>query len=326
MGKARFSASEIAAAELRNNPSADSRTIAKKLFKQHPRVWASIDAARSSVRYLRGRMGDAARKKAAVIIPRIEVPEPDDTGWRVHQLPTEIKKWLVISDIHVPYHSRKALQLALEFGRDQACDGVLINGDLIDFARISRFEDNPTLRHPLEELDLTNRVLDAIEKVGAKKIVMKCGNHDARLPKYLMQRCPEMFKKINEHFNINVLLKLRRRGISYVPDMHPIRHQELTILHGHEWGKGVTNPVNPARGAFLRAKDNVLSGHLHKTSNHSETTVRDVVISCSSTGCLCGLHPHYQPLTNWNHGFAILATGTKWSVHNYKIIGEKEVV
>jgi hypothetical protein len=46
---------------------------------------------------------------------------------------------------------------------------------------------------------------------------------------------------------------------------------ELPVLHGHEKGKGISSPVNQARGAFLRLLHTVLEGHGHRTSGHAES-------------------------------------------------------
>ncbi len=323
-----FNRMEIVREELRNSPTADNRTIARKLWKLHPEIWKDIDAARSAVRIGRGVMGVKARRECPDIIPKIELPKPDTSGWASHELPEHVKQWLIISDIHAPYYNRKALTLALQFGRSEGCDGVLINGDLTDYYQASRFEKDPRKRNVAGEIECTKRVLDQIQNVGAKTIIYKEGNHDARLAAYFMQRCPELFEVIDTHCNLDVLLGLSKRGIKWVHDRHTLTHRELTIVHGHEWGRGVFNPVNPARGAFLRAIDNVLQGHCHRTSDHTESTLRNLMVSCWSTGCLCELNPMYQPIANrWNHGFAVLHTSSKkWSVRNYRIVNEKTVV
>lgn len=319
----------IAREAVEKNPSASTWTLARLIFNQNKGVWDSLSAARDCVRVLRGEKTSHNHTKKVVTCPRqpIDVPAADESDWQVHSLPADVGQWLVISDLHIPYHSPKAVKKALEFGRAECCDGVLINGDFPDFYQMSRFDRNPQNRSVAGEIELCKRMLDAIEKVGAKKILYKGGNHDARLPKYAMQRCPELFAVIDIHCNISKIFGLAERGIEYIPDMNPIRHRDLTIVHGHEWGSGVFNPVNPARGAFLRSYDNVLVSHSHRTSDHAESNIRDVVITCKSIGCLCHLHPNYRALGNrWNHGFAVLTTGHGWSIKNYKILNERDIV
>lgn len=316
---------EIVRKALTETPHVDSRTLAKQLYGKHKLIWNSVETVRNCIRRIRGAHGPESRKLANRI-PRIEIPKADDPGWKTHELPSGIKRWLIISDIHAPYHSKKALGLALEYGRHEGCDGVLILGDLIDFYQLSRFDRDPEVRGVKGEVDITKRVLDSIEKVGAKQIIFKQGNHDARLPKYLMQHCPDIYGTVKELCTLQSILGLAQRGIPCIHDKHTLWHRELTLIHGHEGGQALMSPVNPARGLFMKYKDNTLGAHSHQTSEHTESTMRGVDISCYSIGCLCNLRPLYRPIGNkWNHGFAVLNTGPAWSVENKKIIRERKI-
>jgi len=84
---------------------------------------------------------------------------------------------------------------------------------------------------------------------------------------------------------------------------------KLNVIHGHEFNNGgmVSNPVNPARGYFLRGSGvHVIGSHYHQSSQHSQKNLEQNVTSTWSTGCLCDLHPDYRPANSWNHGFAIV--------------------
>ena len=88
-------------------------------------------------------------------------------------------------------------------------------------------------------------------------------------------------------------------------DQEKIQVGNLDILHGHELGKGsIAPPVNPARGFFLKTMENTLAGHLHRASQHDERSSKGKLISCWSTGCLCGLWPDYAKINKWNHSAA----------------------
>ena len=85
-------------------------------------------------------------------------------------------------------------------------------------------------------------------------------------------------------------------------------------------------PVNAARGVFMRAKSSMLIGHVHSTSNHSETNIKEEPISCWSTGCLCTLAPDYDPHnTKHNVGFAqiLVEKDGNFEVLNKRIINNK---
>ncbi len=83
-----------------------------------------------------------------------------------------------------------------------------------------------------------------------------------------------------------------------------IHLNNLWGIHGHEYVGGISAPVNPARGLFLKAKVSTFQGHNHQTSEHTEPTLTGKMVTTWSLGCLSELHPAYMPLNKWNHGFA----------------------
>ncbi len=77
----------------------------------------------------------------------------------------------------------------------------------------------------------------------------------------------------------------------------------------------------------MRAKANIIGGHQHQTSEHTESNINGKVVGAWSVGCLCDLHPKYRPVNKWNHGFAIVKQfkDGSFEVHNKKIIDGKIV-
>ena len=108
-------------------------------------------------------------------------------------------------------------------------------------------------------------------------------------------------------------------------DKRPIRLGKLNVIHGHEYRFSISNPVNPARGFFLRTKTHVLGSHFHQPSHHSETNLEGCMISAWSTGCLCNVHPEYSPINNWGQGFAFVVVDKEgaFRVENLRIVGGK---
>ena len=128
-------------------------------------------------------------------------------------------------------------------------------------------------------------------------------------------------------FRFPILMDFANRGITYITDKQIIEVDDnLSILHGHEFRESIMAPVNAARGLFLRAKACSIAGHLHQTSEHTETTVQGKLISTWSTGCLCDLHPRYMPLNRWNLGFCVVLVGKNgFEVDNKKILNGKVI-
>lgn len=313
-------------------PDTPSLALARKLRHENKGVWPTLDAARMAVLYARGRAGKGRRANKDPVpstaptlpwnpekyLPRSE--ERPFTPFRVSvDRPTSA---LVLSDIHLPYHSRAALEAALAEGRRRDCRLIVLNGDTLDFHRLSRFQKDPRSRSPKHELGAANQLLDFIDAQFPKaRKIWKDGNHDERYDHYLAAHAEELFDVIKEHAALPKLLRLEARGWDHVSEKRPIHLGKLTLLHGHEYPTPVLGPVNAARGLFLRAKESAMVGHHHQTSEHTEPTIREKMITTWSTGCLCDLHPAYARFNRWNHGAATveLAKDGSFRVHNFRI-------
>lgn len=223
------------------------------------------------------------------------------SDWSAFEL--KASRALILSDIHIPYHNKKALMLAIDYGRNRNPDTVILNGDTADFFSISRWETDPRQRSFKDELQTLRQFLEIVRGYFPKaRIIFKLGNHEERWQSYMRIKAPEMLGV--EDFELKELLRFKDHGVELVEDKRPIKLGELNIIHGHEYRFAISNPVNPARGLFLRCKAFAICGHFHQSSYHTEKTVEQSVIATWSTGCLADLHPEYLPLNNWSHGFA----------------------
>jgi predicted phosphodiesterase len=320
---------ETACARWRNLPS---RTLARMLFKQHAKVWASIETVRRAVQRRRGRARNGHGKLAAEITPSstpsvpwnpLALPKSDEKPFLPYSVTVaRDARALVLGDVHVPYHNIAALRAAIERGRHEECSLVVINGDLLDFHRLSRFQKDPRSRDPKVEVDRANQLLDVLDEVFPKaRRIFKEGNHDERYDHYLSVNAPELYALVSEKCNLRIMLELDDRGWEIVTEKRPIHLGKLPVIHGHEYPTPVLGPVNAARGLFLRAKACALVNHHHQTSEHTETTIRGDMITTWSLGCLCDLHPMYARFNKWNHGAATIELDARgnFQVHNFRI-------
>jgi predicted phosphodiesterase len=231
---------------------------------------------------------------------------------------------LILSDIHIPYHNVNALTLAIQYGKDKNANGIMLNGDILDFYGLSTFEKDPRKRRFSEELEMGRQFLSVIRKeFDGVPIYYKLGNHEERYERYLRIKAPELLD-VSE-FRMDVLLKFGELGIELIDDKRITKFGNLNIMHGHEFGKSVFSPVNPARGLYMRGKENCIAGHNHQTSSHVEPSMNGHVVNTWSTGCLCELHPSYMPINKWNLGFAYAEreADNGFTVHNHTIIKGK---
>lgn len=299
-------------------------TLARIMYNENAEAFKDIEDARSSIRYIEGKMGAALKKyvkntKFVKDEPRPlnpwKLPESEEQTFEPYII--KGKRIAVLSDIHIPYHSVTALTTALNKIQEEKPDTIYINGDLIDFYQLSRFQKDPRKRSAAHELKSTNEFLDVLEQFGAK-VIYKLGNHDIRYEHYLIQKAPELLG-IPE-FDFSNLLKLKQRGVDLVPDKVIAKAGGLNLIHGHEFVQSVFNPVNTARGLFLRAKTSALQGHNHQVSEHTEPDMNGQITTTWSVGCLCELNPAYMPLNRWAHGLAFIdLDGKDFHVRNYRI-------
>jgi len=319
--------SEIVKEYLKKYPTLPSLTLARKIYKENPKSFSGVEHARSTVRKYRGTSGKKNRKgliDTDFLNQKVEfeLPESYATDYTPYQISQS--KVLIISDLHFPYQDNNAIRKAINYGKDQKVNCILINGDLFDFAGISRHEKDWRQRSVAQEFEAVRMFLNSLRKHFPKaKIVYKLGNHDERWEKWLFLKAPEIFD--DPEFKLEARLKLGELKIDIVKDKLPIKIGKLTVLHGHELAGG-SGGVNPARATFLKTLDSVLVGHYHKTSQHTEASMYQEVFSVNSIGCLCDLTPHYMPINKHNHGFAYVDHDIKtgnYTLHNLKIIKGK---
>lgn len=137
----------------------------------------------------------------------------------------------------------------------------------------------------------------------------------------MIHKCPELldlpFTSLENIFETDQL------GIEVIKDRRVAKIGDLNILHGHEFGKSIMEPVNPARTLYLKTKEHCMIGDVHKKSEHTEPSIiSKSVVSCWSVGCLCDLHPRFLPYNKWTHGFALVdrLDEKKFLVRNRQII------
>jgi len=322
--------SDIVLKYLARFPNTPALTLAKKIYAENKESFTSIDHARSIIRNYTGKSG----KKIRDSLTNRTFIKTEPAPYNPFNLPqshaedyTPViisqSKTLIISDLHFPYQCNEAITAALQYGLDNGANCILINGDLIDFHGQSRFEKNPKARSTKQEFDDVRSFLETLRRLFPKaRIIYKLGNHDERWEKWLYVKAPEIFD-MNE-FQLETILRLGELKIEVVKEKLPINIGKLTVLHGHELQGG--GGVNPARATFMKTISNVLIGHCHRSSQHTEPTLLGDIIVTTSTGALCGLHPDFARVNKWNHGFAFVELDVKtgnYYLENLKVINGK---
>lgn len=309
-------------------PDTPTLTLARKIYKENNLLYKDIEDARHALRYIRGQHGDKQRKHTGhkkddlkYNYNPFKLPESSAEERKPFILPTACNNILLISDLHIPYHDIAATTAAFQYGQENKVNTIFINGDLMDFCQISRFEKNPAKRSVKYELDTAKALLDSMrEAFPTQQIYFLKGNHDIRLELYLRVKAPEILDM--DEFKMESLLNFNKYKITSIDDNVLVKAGHLSITHGHHVMRGFFAPVNSARGLYTKAKQSTIIGHVHKVSEHTETNMDGDMTTTWSTGCLCELKPDYSPLvSNYSHGFAHIKVHAdkSYSVSNKRI-------
>jgi predicted phosphodiesterase len=291
----------------------------------------TLEQARRRVRSAFGQGGKADRRFASSPRPArkpgqgVPMPLSKAEPWNPFVFDV-VGRVGILSDVHIPYHSETALGAAVGYLQKVGIDGLVLNGDMLDFYAISRFVKNPRLRNFAAELAAGRHFLGWIrDQFPEIPIVFKLGNHEERWRAYLWQHAIEISEE--PEMGLAAWMHLDRHKMQIVEDKRPIMVGKLPVLHGHEKGAGITAPVNQARGAFLRLHHTVLEGHGHRTSAHCEPDMFGREVFCWSTGCLADLRPEYARFAKYNHGFALVTVqpGGDFDVQNLRITADGTV-
>jgi UDP-2,3-diacylglucosamine pyrophosphatase LpxH len=210
-------------------------------------------------------------------------------------------KTAVLSDIHLGIHDKAALIAAIQYAKQDRVENIILNGDILDSAQISRHPKHADTPKFLNEIELAKQFLEGLRsEFKDQNIYFKIGNHEDRLERYLMQNADALAGLID----FRKLLKLDDLGIRFVESTQFMKIENTYIVHGHEMK--VSGGVNPARALILKAAANVVMGHVHRTSFASIKSLDGKFYKAYTMGCLCKLRQAYMPHSNSNHGFAII--------------------
>jgi hypothetical protein len=247
-----MSKAAIARAYRSKFPNTPSLTLAKRIYKDNPEVFKDVEDARAKLRYIEGKSGAC-------------------------NLSNKVKESAFFKEEARPNNP-------FRLPDRQQVNTVFINGDLIDFYQLSRFEKDPRARSLSYELDSAKLFLDALRSAfpDADIYYIK-GNHCMRLESYLRVKAPELLGV--QEFTLEALLQCNKYKVKVLDDKLLVKIGKLSITHGHHVIRGIFAPVNSARGTYLRAKQSTMISHVHKVSEHTETDMDGNMVTCWSTGC-----------------------------------------
>jgi hypothetical protein len=220
------------------------------------------------------------------------------------------RRYLVISDLQVPYHHEAAVKNVIKLARREKFDSVLVVGDEIDFQTISRWAEKTPLAYEQTihaDRELTKSILWDLSEYSKECIVQR-SNHSDRLYSTLLKvpgliSLPELqYAKFMDFAGL---------GITYSKQPYEIPGTNWVMAHGDEGNISQHAGITALNLAKKWGKS-VLCGHTHRLGMSAYTEA---------------VGSHYRPLyglevgnlmnrqkasylrysaANWQMGFAIL--------------------
>lgn len=222
-------------------------------------------------------------------------------------------KALLLPDIHWPYHDKKAIDAAVNYGLKIGCSVVVVQGDGFDCYYVSRFKKDP-LRpsFPRERVisrgmfeDFTGQLGDSI-----RRKIFLCGNHEERIQNYIWEHAPA-FADVGA-LSVQSLYGITDAGWEFVSNKElkragcrPFRLGKCYIFHGHEIGMS-GGAKNFARLHYLKDPVNQINAHHHQEDSAKFTKSSGEMDGSWTLGCLCRLSPEYSAFNQWGHGFGVV--------------------
>jgi len=232
----------------------------------------------------------------------------------------------LLYDVHCPFHDKLAYNMTLDYLKmlKPKVDQIILGGDFVDFHKISFWKDAVRMSFEDEVAECRQELKNLKQRFYRTPIIYLEGNHEQRLHRYNIEKAPDLAYRNG----IQEVLGLKKRRIKYVSNIErmssgkpPLRLGKLYVLHGHE-KKVSFGAINLARLYYLRAKTNVIAGHHHKSDYTLVKKLDGKHEGAWAVGTLGQLSEPYQPINDWNWGFAFVdhdeQTGD-FEVHN-KII------
>lgn len=192
---------------------------------------------------------DLNSREIAILLNQESDIQKDESAWRKHY--ASFKKGieyerkrnnsgvatriLSISDCHVPF------QLSLEklSNYKGRVDILQLNGDIGDCQGISRFPKSYRVS-PMEELIETRKfIIDLIEYIKPKKVVVTYGNHDIRFQNYLAKNLDSDLLELMPQTSLELIFvdgfkhynKRERTKVEYKPLVEVIDDVEIEYMN-----------------------------------------------------------------------------------------------
>ena len=177
------------------------------------------------------------------------------------------RTWLIIPDLHYPYHDQKFINITTKLLKELRPDGGLVQlGDALDFYQISAYDKDPARNSTITD-DLLMYKIQLHEwadymRPGAQVRQLE-GNHCDRLRRYIWRNAPALHKAIKsvpETLGFRDGEKINGIIFKWYPlsDWRACQIGNVILHHGHFFNK------HTAVTLLERYPKSIITGHTHR--------------------------------------------------------------
>jgi predicted phosphodiesterase len=217
-------------------------------------------------------------------------------------------KWAIASDVHIPYHNPRYLDLWFKFLKYFKPDVVDYLGDIDDQACFSRFNDGT----PEEVLgrvstyapDVKKFYSDTRDLLPKAEMFVALGNHDIRIFDYIDKKAPALRDSVTPES----MWGLDDLGYDYIyySDRPKHRFGDIHVHHGNKVSKHSAESVRNDMDDFGVS---LMRGHSHRQGVYMKTwPMRNETLRGYEIGHLTDVESPgmgYSNVHNWQAGFAL---------------------
>ena len=255
-----------------------------------------------------------------VVYPRQSVTS--DEGWSTAVIlpDMQIGYYRDRDDVLQPTHDEAALWIALQVVKAARPSQVVMVGDNLDFPELGKYLTTPAFARTTQAaIDRAGSLMAQVRVCAGPGagVVWLAGNHEERLPKYLLSNSVAAFglRKANAPeswpvLSIPYLCRTDEVGIEFRPGYPASEcwiNDRLRVIHGHKATKTTTT-------AYLNEERvSTIYGHVHRREWAERTRAarggRRTILA-ASPGCLCRIDGKVPSVKGgWDHdGLPVTAT------------------
>ena len=233
-------------------------------------------------------------------------------------LPETAVKVAILADIHFPFQSEEHLEEAIKTLRVEQPDAIILDGDLVDFFGISKYNTNPSLDFLLKaEIPMARDfVFELRRDHPGIPIVAVEGNHEFRIRSYLINNARPLYSILRDIMPDDILptvLEFAKNDITWI-GTHPQAAKWTdtfffidNIKVGHF--DRVSSPIVPAgmtvRSLMSKGGGSYVQAHVHRAAIIYNTDYEGNITWGMETPCLAR-DPYYRAFASWQRGVSFL--------------------